>query len=61
MNTIIRSIVRNGEVYLNAQDVIDKIKSHKEALSGGRGYVNEAYGLAHDHIIDIIKIYSKED
>lgn len=55
---IIRSIKHNGEVYLNAQDVINKIKDHKEALDDrDRGYVGAAYGLAHDHIIDIIKIY----
>lgn len=60
--TPIRAIVDINGVYLNAQDLIRNIEIHKERVSAGcTGQLREVYGLAHDHIIDIIEIYAKED
>ena len=59
---IVRSIKYNNEVYLNAQDLISKIRDHKEKVGGSPdnkidNEINNIYKLAHEHIIDIIELY----
>lgn len=54
---MIRTIVKPGEVYLNAWDLIKRIENHKENTTGDKASaVSQGYALAHDHIIEIIKV-----
>ena len=56
---IVKSIEKNNEVYLNAQDLICKIRDHGEKVCNGSNDngLNNIYKLAHEHIIDIIELY----
>ena len=55
---IVRSIKKNNEVYLNAQDLICKIRDHGEKVGGtSDDEINNIYKLAHKHIIDVIEFY----
>ena len=56
----VRSIVDISGAYLNAKDLINRIEDHKRKVATGKTTINEVYKLAHDHIIEIIKIYSEE-
>ena len=51
-----RTIKEAGEVYININDIIEKIEDHKKSVKCG-GKTDIPYGTAHDHIIELISIY----
>lgn len=54
-----RTIKNAGEVYININDIINKIEDHKDHVkTGGAG--DYVYQLAHDHIIELISIYKDQ-
>lgn len=54
----VKSIEKNNEVYLNAQDLISKIRDHEEKVgNSSESSLNNIYKLAHEHIIEIIELY----
>lgn len=54
-----RTIKNAGEVYININDIINKIEDHKDHVkTGGSG--DAVYQLAHDHIIELISIYKDQ-
>lgn len=56
---MVRTIVKQEEVYLNAGDLINTIERHKRNTTGDKQTtVSQVYALAHDHIIEIINIYT---
>ena len=54
-----RTIKEAGEVYININDLISKIETHKEAVKTG-GITDIPYSRAHDHIIELISIYNDQ-
>ena len=54
-----RKIVDPSGVYINVEDLIHNIKAHKERVKCYDVSVLGVYGLAHDHIIDLIKTVSE--
>ena len=54
-----RTIKDAGEVYININDVIEAIETHKERITTG-GKTDIPYKLAHDHIIELISIYKDQ-
>jgi c-di-AMP phosphodiesterase-like protein len=58
----LRRVKKDGEIYLNAEDLIEFIQTHKESMitaltrKNKASYVTQGYQIAHDHIIDIITI-----
>ena len=56
---MIRTIVKQREAYINAEDLIKSIENHKNFTVADKSTaVSQGYALAHDHIIEIIKIYT---
>jgi hypothetical protein len=57
-----RTTTINGEVYINAQDLIETINNHKEHVGGDKisSYANSVFQLAHDQIIEIIQLFSSK-
>ena len=58
----IENVIKAWEKRTNNIDekvLIERIKRHKENVRCDNDLVNMIYGLAHDHIIDIIKIMAK--
>lgn len=54
-----RTIKEAGEVYININDLIEKIEDHQKSVkTGGAG--DYVYQLAHDHIIELISIYNDQ-
>ena len=53
---IVRTIEKNKELYINAQDLISKIRDHEEKV-GTDGVFGDVYKLAHEHIIEVIEVY----
>ena len=53
-----RTIKEAGEVYININDIIEKIEDHKNSVNCG-GKTDIPYGTAHDHIIELISIYNE--
>ena len=49
----------NNEVYLNAASLISYIKEHKDKTTSDckDDLIKDIYGLAHDHIIEVIQLY----
>ena len=45
---------------IDEQELIEMIKDHKQKVCGD-GFVYEAYGVAHDHIIDLIEMLEKKN
>ena len=54
-----RTIKEAGEVYININDLIEKIEDHKKSVKTG-GKTDYPYSLAHDHIIELISIYKDQ-
>lgn len=54
-----RTIKDTGEVYININDIINKIEDHKEHVKT-KGAGDFIYKLAHDHIIELISIYKDQ-
>ena len=55
-----RQIIDTSGVYVNAEDLIDCIKRHKDNVGSGTSQISASYCLAHDHIIELIKVLSSE-
>ena len=51
-----RTIVDNGEIYVNLDDVIESIKDHGDRVETGRES-DIIYKLAHAHIIELLKLF----
>ena len=57
----VKSIFNDGEIYINANDLIKAVITHKNKVAADakikkRSPMIEVYEMAHDHIIDIIKL-----
>ena len=56
-----RTTTVQGEVYINAQDLIGCIEDHKEHVGGGKeDYPSAIYRQAHNHIIELIQLLSSK-
>ena len=51
-----RTIVDNGDIYVNLDDVIENIKDHGDRVETGR-LSDNIYKLAHAHIIELLKLF----
>ena len=40
--------------------LIEMIKDHKKSVRCDSAYINEIYGMAHEHIIGLIEILAKK-
>lgn len=54
-----RQIIDPSGVYLNAQDLITLLEQHKKGVFTGDYRTDAPYSLAHDHIIEIIKLITE--
>ena len=44
---------------IDEQVLIEMIKKHKELITCDNEHFNTVYGMAHDHIIELIKLLAK--
>lgn len=61
---MIRVRRKRKEDYLNANDLIDTIREHEDIVDKAEDVsksFRDAYKLAHEHIIDIIKLFAEVD
>lgn len=54
-----RMIVQTDGVYINAEDLIEDIKRHKEHVGDGQSIISQAYSQAHNHIIELIRLFAE--
>ena len=62
---MIRVRRKRKEDYLNANDLVRQIRDHEKIVDETEDDVSkcfrDAYKLAHEHIIDIIKLFAEVD
>lgn len=42
--------------YIESDELITLIKDHKEKVKSGNPYTDDIYGMAHDQIIEIVRM-----
>ena len=59
IEAVTRAWNRRADNVIDEKVLVEMIKEHKKNVRCNGAFVNEIYGMAHDHIINLIEILAK--